>query len=113
MEIIAQDHGINWTTYHWITVDGNRATVTKTESFHKFNESQGAKDHPKTEWTVDFYRLVPMDDKWPLHHREQRLAHNAEIRAKYGFDETVTEYCVLRRNGWIEGFFAVARETID
>lgn len=53
--------GINWCWYHWLTVDDEARTVVETqaERFHRFDEKQGANDHPACDvGRFDVY-LVP------------------------------------------------------
>lgn len=109
MDIIARDHGINWTWYHWMTVGDGVVTVTWSDRFHKFESDRGADNHPETDWTVEFFLLSEMGYSWPLHLRERRLEQNAKIRAQHGWDDDVTEYCTLHRSGGKLAFFAVIR----
>lgn len=46
MEIVVQDNGINWTWYHSYTMAGNAVTLNWSNSFHKYDEGQGASQHP-------------------------------------------------------------------
>lgn len=63
MDIIASGGGMNWCWYHWFTIDDAARTAhqTRADRFHRWDERQGAKDHPATEYWFDVFR-APKDD---------------------------------------------------
>jgi hypothetical protein len=57
LEILYRGHGINWTWYGKVLVSEPFIAAVPDSSFrlHKFDERQGANDHPDTPWDLETY----------------------------------------------------------
>lgn len=110
MDIIVRDHAINWTWYAWLTVDGNVATVMRQDRFHKFDEQQGAGQHPETQWSWGVYRKMADTpekratwgdarvDEWRAHWEAQLAEEGlpADTEAKAYLTERATDGTLIR-----------------
>lgn len=65
-DVIVSGGGINWCWYHWLTLDDKTMTAveTRADRFHRFNEWQGADNHPTpTVFDFDVYHAPDMSPR--------------------------------------------------
>lgn len=81
VELIVSGGGINWCWYTWFdveSIDGRETIgrIVRSDRFHRFEERQGANDHPQTDWFLNHSFTEPAD--WQLREREERIAAGKE-----------------------------------
>jgi len=102
--VIAYGDGINWCWYHWLTVDDEAQTAveTRAERFHRFDEEQGANDHPACNVRqFKVYRAPSITTSWSAETAAKWIANWERNLAAWGLPADTRVVAVLDGKAYI------------